>query len=113
MASPEREQLESAIVGKQKTFRIRIKHKGKIVNGNDYETPTVVAWDESGNSVSPTGAWVAPQTGDDQGVLTVTYLAATLDVAGTWPFNVYLAATGGNVEPITKFHQFEAYAEAP
>ena len=63
MASPQREQLERAVVGYQKTFKLRIKHAGAWVNGGDYETPTALAWDESGNAVVPTLAWVSPQTG--------------------------------------------------
>jgi len=113
MSSPQREQLETAVLGYQKTFSIRIKHRGEYIDGGNYETPTILAWDESGNVVTPTGAWVTPQTGDDLGALTVVYTGAMLDAAGIWAFDVFLALTGGNVEPITRFYQFRVVEAAP
>jgi hypothetical protein len=108
----ERKHLETATAGYQKTFLIRMEYRGAWLNGDDYDTPTVKAVKPNGSTyVTPTGAWKSPQTGEDLGALTVVFTSASLDTAGTWKFDVYLAESGGNAEPILDRFTFECKAK--
>ena len=108
--SVNRKRLESATVGYDKTWRLRIKDRGLYADLTDDTTPTAIGAlaDGSVQDVSFT-VTVPTQTGEDRGLLKVTAALADLTAAraGHWYLDVYRIESGANAQPLPLRFSFD------
>ena len=108
-----RQDISFAVVLKDKTHTIRIKHRGKWANLGVAPTTVVLAKLAGPDSSYHTPTVTLPtQTDDDMGTLRVVYdpLIFTAARIGWWNLDIYIGASGDE-EPIERRYQFELQAK--
>ena len=103
--------LEPIVVGYQKTFFVRIWHRGKLVDLSSPKSVIAKAEDPAGNNISPT-VTIPTQVGEDHGLAKVllTSTQTTTGTAGRWKLDVYVGDASSAEEPLANLFQFEAHA---
>jgi len=103
--------LHSAVVGRQKTWRIVIERDGETLDLTGM-TLTVTAVKPDGTTfVVPDSALESPQVGSSRGALTVTAAYSVLDTEGDWGLDVFLGSSSTTVEPVDERLVFRAEAK--
>lgn len=103
--TPPREKIEFAVVGRPKSWPIKVRRDG---NSLDLTGLTVVAVFTNPSGTKDIAGTVSVTDAPD-GEFTVTLSAANNATAGTWLLDVYIGA-GGSEEPLNKLFTFTSYA---
>ena len=102
-----RDAIEPALVGYEKTWLFRVKHRGENLNldtGTNAPftiTATAACMDTGDQDLTVTVAKYT-QAGEDVGLFKATIASTVLTAAreGQWKMNIYIAASGGNAQPL-------------